>query len=698
VAHASSEVAAHTNSVLRNAGLNVHVVHADRTAEADRLLREFHPFLVVYHESVRETLPLADLGALVADQGVFVALPGGTGSLDSFSAVAEQTPLIVLGEGDGQLTELVRRLAGLGAAQDADASRRAREEELRERLDLALASTDEAIAYFHEGLHVAANPAYLRAMGAPSLDALAGTSLLEIAEAEAVDFRQLLRGFGRGEFPSAPLRCSIRPADGEPFAAELRFDPVRYDDEDCVQVVLRRNDQPERAQDSHPAPAVTKQDQAAPAAPQETTGAPAPMAPREAALRTEGVDPLTGLMARPAFMSWLDHWIEERAEAQRGAVLYLSPDHPEQDLEGRSIAERDEYERALARTVSRFVGKNDAASHFRDNAFILALQREDRSEARAVAIELRDAALALATENPSRLMPKTCSVAYVLVDPHAHDAESAVAQALEAWRQAAAEGSQVQRYKPALNVDLSDDEESLWVSRIRYALLNDEFVTIQYDVTNLEGENEGLVENRTFLHEEDGNVSAEAFLPVAERNDLASNIDRQVIPGLLRAIAGGQERHIVNVSGNSLHDFSFPSWLRRELQSNGIDGRRVVLQWSVSAARDHGKAARRLIEELEPLGCAFSLAGMNGDARDLSVAGKYRPAYLRFDPALTKDLRGHPRQVDSINGVVREAGALGAVTIASDVTNSSDLAVLWQCGVKLVSGDFLQNSPKVIGA
>jgi hypothetical protein len=47
--------------------------------------------------------------------------------------------------------------------------------------------------------------------------------------------------------------------------------------------------------------------------------------------------------------------------------------------------------------------------------------------------------------------------------------------------------------------------------------------------------------------------------------------------------------------------------------------------------------------------------------------------------------------------VVKDARAANAVAIASDVSTSSDLAILWQCGVKLVSGDFLQEAPRVIG-
>ena len=46
--------------------------------------------------------------------------------------------------------------------------------------------------------------------------------------------------------------------------------------------------------------------------------------------------------------------------------------------------------------------------------------------------------------------------------------------------------------------------------------------------------------------------------------------------------------------------------------------------------------------------------------------------------------------------IVHQADHHGACVIADDVADTSSLAVLWQCGVKLISGAFLQESSQVI--
>ena len=70
--------------------------------------------------------------------------------------------------------------------------------------------------------------------------------------------------------------------------------------------------------------------------------------------------------------------------------------------------------------------------------------------------------------------------------------------------------------------------ETDWVERVRYALNNRDFYTVQQSIVDLEGENEGLFENRTFMREEDGDTPASEFMPHAERNDLGSTIDRHI--------------------------------------------------------------------------------------------------------------------------------------------------------------------------
>ena len=51
---------------------------------------------------------------------------------------------------------------------------------------------------------------------------------------------------------------------------------------------------------------------------------------------------------------------------------------------------------------------------------------------------------------------------------------------------------------------------------------------------------------------------------------------------------------------------------------------------------------------------------------------------------------------EAIRKIVKAAGPRAAAVIADEVEDTPSLAVLWQCGVKLVAGTFLQETTQVL--
>lgn len=207
------EAAARVNSLLRNTGINIRVLHADNSGETERLVREFSPYLIYYLPDSAERFPVSEAVRIAEEHGVFLAISMIEGSTELFLEAAHSFACIGIGD-EEQLSDLTHRLAGIGQASREQDRLKAQEAELESRLDLLMNSTSEPIAYFHEGLHVAANDAYLQFMGIESFDELAMVSLLEILEKDATDLKALVRGFSRDEYPQAGERFRLRPPRG----------------------------------------------------------------------------------------------------------------------------------------------------------------------------------------------------------------------------------------------------------------------------------------------------------------------------------------------------------------------------------------------------------------------------------------------------------------------------------------------------
>ncbi len=69
---------------------------------------------------------------------------------------------------------------------------------------------------------------------------------------------------------------------------------------------------------------------------------------------------------------------------------------------------------------------------------------------------------------------------------------------------------------------------------------------------------------------------------------------------------------------------------------------------------------------------------------------------MKLLPALTEDLTSNSKNQDAIRKIVEAADPGGVAVIADEVADTSSLAVLWQCGIKLISGAFLKEPSQVI--
>ena len=102
------------------------------------------------------------------------------------------------------------------------------------------------------------------------------------------------------------------------------------------------------------------------------------------------------------------------------------------------------------------------------------------------------------------------------------------------------------------------------------------------------------------------------------------------------------------------------------------------------------------MRELKPLGCQLAISHFDTERRTRQILEHLEVSYLKLHPELMENLTTNSKNQASIRKIVDAAERHGACVIAEEVADTSSLAVLWQCGVKLVSGAFLNESTQVI--
>ncbi len=663
----SPEAAEFINSLLRNSGIKIHVIHTRTSNEVKRALDKDSPILILFADPEPDDATLVEICELAEAFDVTVALFTDLKKPAKLAKALKTTPCFVINSAqEGLLIETVRRLVKRSETNQNRLQQQQHLEELESRYNLLLDSSHDAIAYIHEGFHIYSNRAYLEALRITDESEITGLSLLEMLKTDETNLKELFKGLSKGKFPDEALEVDVLRPDGSKFAAILAFSPARFDGEDCIQMMVQKRDA---------------------------------TADLEAELeRLRVLDPLTLLYNRKAFTTRLDEFISSGAAqgASAAAVLYLEPDGFMKLQEELDVESSEAFLVDLATILKSYQNEEDIAARIGDQGFALLVQKADNTQLEETAQGILQTYRSHIVEFGDRAISASCSIGIAGIDRLTLSAVDIISKARQAYNEAAQSGDKIIIFRQKLEAVTSDDDDQHWINRIKFALGNQDFYTVQQSVVDLDGEGKQLMENLTFMREEVGDHPPSMFEQVADRYDLAGVIDRLVIPGLLKTFVESDEIQIISVSNNSILDFGFPGWFAEQMKANFVESQRIVLQVDASAAQTNLKPAQRLMKTLKPLGCQLAISHFDTERRTGQLLEHLEVSYVKLHPKLTENLTANKKNQEAIRKIVDAAELHGALVIAGDVADTSSLAVLWQCGVKLITGAFLKDSSQVI--
>jgi diguanylate cyclase (GGDEF)-like protein/PAS domain S-box-containing protein len=662
----SPEVAERINSLLRNSGIKVHVIHASTSTAAKHCLDSDKPLLAIYISPDPSAASLEEIYPLSLEHQVPLALYS---SLDRPEVLVESLKqaacLVIHSENEKLLTECVGQLLAAHERGKTQNFQRDRLQELEHRFDLLLDSARDAIAYIHEGLHVYANRAYLQALHLQDPEDITGLSLLEMMKPEQGNFKAILKQLSKGEFPEQALQVSVSRPDGSMFDAALKFSAAKFNGEDCIQMQVQKLDA---------------------------------TAELQAELdRLRVTDPLTRLGNKRSFVDRLDARLQEPHTAENvSAVIYIEPDGLDDLTTELDVASLDAFTVDQAQVLRGCIGADDFPARIAEHGFAVLTRKRNMEEIEVFTESILKAFRSHLTEIADRSISLTCSIGIATLGRLARSSTEVLAGARKAQSEAAGNGNQAIVFRPQLTAVSNFQDDRQWIDRIKYALGNNDLYAVHQPIVDLDGEGDHLVENLLYLRDDSGNLSAEKFMPIADRNDLAGSIDRQIIPGLLKNFSESPERQIISLSSNSILDYNFPGWLVQQMENYCVEGRKLIVQVSAGAAHTNLKPIQRLMQELKPKGCLLSISAFNGDRRCAQLLDHLDASYLKLHASLTESLVGNSANQETIRGIVELADRSKVTVIADEVADTSSLAILWQCGIKLIAGAFLKGSSQVV--
>jgi multidomain signaling protein FimX len=544
--------------------------------------------------------------------------------------------------------------------------------EAEQRCRLLLASSEAAIAYVHEGMHIFANAGYLELFAFSDVDDLLGLPLMDLISEEGTDaVKQELKRF-RLDGAERTFPFAGRSTNGDTVAGTMTLAQAEYEGEPCLQVTVR-----------------TAEPTAAPPAPaseQHTNGS----ARHDSPAADVGVS---------AFLS-AANGLADSTHAHR-AILVAQIDGfaKLQETAGLRRAE------ALSSQIFSLLAQHLAGQpclHLSAHQFALIGCDGQRADVLAQSEAIRKAVEAALFEVDGRTLPATISIGGAELDSDSNEAaESLLEAALDAAfaaaaRAEAAGGNRVDVLTKEIAREEPDSEAAKILAQINDAIDNQRFLLLFQPIISLRGDSDEHYEVfLRMLDRDGGHIAPSEFLRTAIEHGVAGKLDRWVILQSIKMLSahrakGHSTRLTINLTANSASDPEFLQWLGVAIKAARLPSDAVIFQITERDAAGQVRQTREFIAGLRAMHCRTALSRFGLADDPMELLGHLPVDFVKLDGSLVDEVLADADQRQELTELIKSLQEIGKLTIIPMVESAGVLSALWQAGANYIQGHYLQ--------
>ncbi len=536
--------------------------------------------------------------------------------------------------------------------------------EAEARCNTLIESSQDAIAYIHEGMHMQANPAYLQMFGYVDMGELEGLPILDmISSANHKTIKSFLRTLGNEQ---AELSITCQNSAGEAFDATMEFSPATYDGEPCTQLVIRNEAQNKELE--------------------------------QTIELLSNQDTQTGLANRQYFMAKMEQQIADLHETGGSCALFYIVIDDFREIRGRiGISASDALLKELAGMLARNLEKDELLSRFGDHTFTILSSKDNAGTAGSMAERLRQ----LIEDYIYQQTNVTCCIGVSLLDAEITGSQDFINRAYHAYeagrnaggnRYALYDASEMQ---PSYGEDNTGDEARI-NELIQHALENDRFRLVYQPIVSLQGDSrEHYAVLTRLLDNNNEEILPDYFIRHAKQGEQMAKVDRWVINKAIEELAeqrkeGKKVNFFINISSAGLEDEGMLLWICDCLRKHKAKGPWITFQIHDRELRNHIQTAKKLIDGLKKIKCQLAIDQFGSSPKAETLLKHLPVDFVKFDHELMQELAARQNQQDQLNQLNALAKSHNIKTIATGVEDANSLAILWTVGVNYIQGYFLQ--------
>ena len=547
-------------------------------------------------------------------------------------------------------------------------------QESEKRCQALLTSSNDAVAYVHEGMHIYANAAYMKLFGKTDIEELEGTPIIDMVESGQQDkLKSFLRSLSKNANDSNELKLKLHKDDGETLEVKLEFSRASYDSEPCTQILIR---------------SVT-----------DTTEL------VEEIDYLHQHDQITGLFNRQNFMGKLKSSLTLAMNGvHQSAVVYLAIDNFQSIRDKIGISGCDILIGDIAKTLKESAPQEQILARFGSSSYTCLGISKDKSLIEKFAADFVASTEEHVFEIGDQSISITCSASVCFIDQNSPDnANEIILRAEKTCDEVqAAGGNSSSTFIPKLGEMTVQEEVGVAAGLIKDALTNNRISGIYQPVVSIKAIGGERYFSGLELVEEDGNEIHHIINQVyPDKTGTAKALDRWTILHAIKKVAESSKKSrniefFIPLSVDSVLDADLPGWVSESLVKFKISGEQLIFMIDEDSAVNHFKAAKALYEGLSKNKCHFALDNFGTGLNPFQLIKHIKADYIRVNSAYMEDLSQNIENQESIRELATQAASMKIHSITPAVDDAAILSVLWSLGVDFVQGGFLQEPNKLL--
>jgi len=410
-------------------------------------------------------------------------------------------------------------------------------------------------------------------------------------------------------------------------------------------------------------------------------------------------DALTGLTNRAEFERQLQIALEESGRSHsHNVMLYMDLDQFKVVNDTSGHIAGDELLMEISQQMRRCIRGSDLLSRLGGDEFGVLLWECDEDKAIQIAEKIRNAVANFRFVWSKREFTVGVSIGLVVLNDFYQD----ITEALSAVDVACYPAKDLGRNR--VHVYTEDDTETSnrhgelhSVSQIRNAINNNQFRLYFQEIFPVGADNQSKkIELLLRMERGEELVKPDSFIPAAERYSLMPLVDRWVIQQVINMLSAGETDYLqgadiicINISGLSIAEPSFLSFITDAMDENKLDGKRLCFEITESAVIAKLNQAVDFISSLRERGCTFALDDFGKGLSSYNYLKQLPVDYLKIDGSFVQEMQTDSADYVFVQSINTVGKALGLKTIAEWVESEDVLAQLKALGVDYAQGNYL---------